>query len=240
MTRQLRHRVAEPSAKQARVRWARAARGVRPAKAPALRARIPDQRSLPRRQLQTAHRCARRPVVRGAGTTVEYGGKVYGTLAGVAVDGADNTCQEEYLPLPSGPGRCVLAPDTPEVRANVVAKHTWSTHVVVLANGNSIRGKRYETSAGVDTGTLYNPGRLSTSGVTYKPSSCNLQVLYECDREFTRAWFPERVILLTRSHTFCFVHSHPHQVVKNFSRSCSSCSQLPCPLRVRVGGGKGS
>ena len=57
----------------------------------------------------TANGCARRPVVHGAGTTVEYNGNVYGTLAGVAVDGADNTCQEEYLPLPSGPGRCVLA-----------------------------------------------------------------------------------------------------------------------------------
>ena len=104
---------------------------------------------------------------------------MYGTLAGVAVDGpGGSTSQEEYLLLPSGPGRCVLAPDTPEVRANVVAKHTWSTRIVVLANGNGIR-----TKASGTPGDLWGPGRLSTSGGTYEPSSCDLQVLYECDRE---------------------------------------------------------
>jgi len=126
---------------------------------------------------------------------------VYGTLAGVAVDGPGGTlCQEDYLPLPSGPGRCVLAPDTPEVRANVVAKHTWSTNVVVLASGNGIRTKAWGTSAG----SLHNSENwLATSGGTYKPKGCNLQVLYECDRESPAPALPRASRNPTRAQPHC-------------------------------------
>ena len=121
------------------------------------------------------------PLVHGVGTTVEYDGKLYGTLAGVAVDGTGTLCQKDYLPLPDGPGRCVLAPDTPEVRANVVAKHTWSTHVVVLASGKPINTKAI-FSGSKPPGAQYNSNNyLSTSGKTHKPSSCTMQILYECN-----------------------------------------------------------
>ena len=137
----------------------------------------------------TANGCARRPVVHGAGTTVEYNGNVYGTLAGVAVDGTDTTCQEDYLPLPSG---CVLAPDTPEVRANVVATHTWSTQVMILANGAGINTKAFRTP-----GDEFAAGPLRTSGGNYKPNGCSMQILYECGpREFTNTSAPP---VLTRS-----------------------------------------
>ena len=143
----------------------------------------------------TANGCARRPVVHGAGTTVEYNGKVYGTLTGVAVDGTDKLCQEEYLPLPPGPG-CVLAPDTPEVRANVVATHTWSTKVMILANGAGINTKAFSGPFGTPGGE-FGSGSLDTWLGTHKPTTCSLQVLYECGpREFTNTSAPP---VLTRS-----------------------------------------
>mmetsp|Transcript_37957 Transcript_37957/g.72967 ORF Transcript_37957/g.72967 Transcript_37957/m.72967 type:complete len:310 (-) Transcript_37957:272-1201(-) len=66
-------------------------------------------------------------------TTVVHDGYEYRTLMpGVVADSIVPKCHQPglWLALP-GEG-WMIAPDTPEVRRNVVATHSWSSHVVVL------------------------------------------------------------------------------------------------------------
>lgn len=113
------------------------------------------------------------PTRTAATTEINNDGKWYGLLSGESATGTVSKCQKNYLPVPAG---CTLAQDTPSVRANVIAKHGWSTQVVVLGNGVGIETLLYGTA-----GNEYVSGDwLETSGNEYKPSVCDLQVMYEC------------------------------------------------------------
>ena len=74
---------------------------------------------------------------------VEYAGKIYGTLDKTPPTNRSETCQDGYLPLPAG---AILAPDTRAIRYDVIAKHAWGTHAVVVANGTGYTTTEYATA----------------------------------------------------------------------------------------------
>lgn len=103
----------------------------------------------------------------------EYAGKLYGTLDKTPPTDRSETCQDGYLPLPAG---AILAPDTRAIRYDVIAKHAWGTHVVVVENGNGYNTDDYDTA-----GNTYGSSNLLTQGNTYAVSGCSLRILYERD-----------------------------------------------------------
>ena len=106
--------------------------------------------------------------------TLDYNGKVYGTLDDVSVTSTSLVCQESYRSVPSG---CTLAPDTSDIRSNVVGKYEWTTNCIILSGGGSYCTKQYGASAGASCGST---NYLSQSGSQYKPANCQDQVLFEC------------------------------------------------------------
>eukprot|EP00729_Bicosta_minor_P029369 gene29369-28732_t len=103
---------------------------------------------------------------------VEYAGKLYGVLdkTDPRKDYDSNSgCQVGYLRLPAGAN---VAPDTAAIRNNIVEKHVWGTHCLVLSNGNSYNVK------GRGAGNCGN-GQLLAKGNTYAVPSCARRVLYE-------------------------------------------------------------
>eukprot|EP00729_Bicosta_minor_P027485 gene27485-3519_t len=91
----------------------------------------------------------------------EYAGKLYGTLDKTPPTDRSAKCQGGYLPLPAG---AILAPDTRAIRYDVIAKHAWGTHAVVVANGNGYTTTEYATA-----GNTFGSGSswLLTRGNTY-------------------------------------------------------------------------
>jgi hypothetical protein len=100
--------------------------------------------------------------------TVIYNGKTYSLLSHGATESTTQLCQEVYLPLDAG---YVIAPDD-EDSIYVIAAHGWNTAVVVVASGNGYNGANYGVA-----GDLHSGGMLLTSGSTYKPVSCSMQIL---------------------------------------------------------------
>jgi hypothetical protein len=110
---------------------------------------------------------------------VEFAGKMYGTLTSVDPHNSPpthNTCQGKnvYLPLPEG---AILAPDTPDIRTNVVEKYGWSAHVLVLASGVGYWTGNDQFPGNI--GKTWQPDMLLSSGDTYAVKACSLQILYE-------------------------------------------------------------
>jgi len=96
-------------------------------------------------------------------TTVVHDGYEYRTLMpGVIADGLTPKCHQpgRWLALP-GEG-WELAPDTPEIRQNVVAVHSWSSHVVVLASMKGITTRMYGTGhePGTEFGDMQPKARM--------------------------------------------------------------------------------
>jgi hypothetical protein len=103
----------------------------------------------------------------GLSNTVTYNGNLYATLANEVVEGTcGGSCQSSFIELPAG---WSIAPDTPDSVA-VIAAHTWNTHVVAVAGGNSYGGLCYSKG-------LWNANMLVQSGNTYRAAGCSLQVL---------------------------------------------------------------
>jgi hypothetical protein len=100
--------------------------------------------------------------------TVVYNGKTYSVLSHVAADGTGSDCQAGFLSVDAG---YAIAPDNADSIA-VIAAHTWSTDVVIVASGNGYRAVNFPTA-----GALHASDLLLTSGSMYMPGSCNMQVL---------------------------------------------------------------
>ena len=99
---------------------------------------------------------------------VSYNGRIYSTLSDVPVDGGDQLCQNGYISLPSG---YTVAPDNADSIA-VIAAHTWSTDVVIVASGNAYGVSRFSN------GTQYGSGGLlSQNGSSYLSNLCFGEVL---------------------------------------------------------------
>merc|ERR1719478_942907 len=100
---------------------------------------------------------------------VVYKNRKYAALDWTATEQRGIGCQQSYKALPSG---WELAPQENDIIQNVVAKHPWGTHCVVLAKGGSYCAKHYSTP-----GNNCGGNTLATSGSTYKPSGCHRRVL---------------------------------------------------------------
>ncbi|CAE8728101.1 unnamed protein product [Polarella glacialis] len=104
-----------------------------------------------------------------SGAQIEFDGHVYATLDGADPDGVLPFTfrvghDKDYMTLPSG---WELAPSTPDIIQQVIAKHNWSTCSLVAADGfayftktgDHIAGKRRELG-----------GCLAKKGVSYRPA----------------------------------------------------------------------
>ena len=104
---------------------------------------------------------------RRLGAYAYYNGNTYALLALLDTSGPV-TCQTEYMSLQSG---YYLAPDVADI-VYVIASYPWSAHVVVTASGIGYNTAQYGTPGG-----LYGTNLLSTSGNTFKPTTCSLHIL---------------------------------------------------------------
>mmetsp|Transcript_126551 Transcript_126551/g.252963 ORF Transcript_126551/g.252963 Transcript_126551/m.252963 type:complete len:1348 (-) Transcript_126551:167-4210(-) len=87
--------------------------------------------------------CPRRS--RSQATSITISGYRYRVIRdGLQVDGVPTANPtDQWLPMPAG---YELAPDTADVRNNVVAAHTWSTHIVVLGSLKGYCCKGFRTA----------------------------------------------------------------------------------------------
>ena len=100
---------------------------------------------------------------------VVYSGYEYRTMMNTEPDHGAEVCHTSTnpLPLPSG---YELAPDTSDIRMNVVATHSWSTDVIVL---DSLKG--YGTASfqpGQEFGDHQPKAVRSSSGMWHCPWTC--------------------------------------------------------------------
>jgi hypothetical protein len=102
---------------------------------------------------------------------VVYKGYLYSTLADVPVDSNQVTCHQ-WLGYRSVPSGWTIAKDNLDSSA-VAGAHYWSTHDLVVSNGNAYRGLYCAGCAGV----FCCGGRLAQSGSTYNVPYCNCQIL---------------------------------------------------------------
>jgi hypothetical protein len=108
-----------------------------------------------------------------------YNGKTYSLLSHAAPGSTAHNCQTGYLPLDAG---YVIAPDDADSIA-VIAAHGWDTEGVVVASGNVYLTTNYGTP-----GSYAGGGNLLTSGSTYKPGICIMQILQVCSTIFLFAF----------------------------------------------------
>ncbi len=107
---------------------------------------------------------------------VVYDNYFYASIDNADPDGTQMSTQADYMTLPDG---WELSPSDPDIVANVVAKHTFSTHIMVTGDGNGYSSMGHE--GGRRAGQLFNTNRLSTQmqhGVpAYKPTAAQFRCL---------------------------------------------------------------
>eukprot|EP00928_Gymnodinium_smaydae_P071312 TRINITY_DN54937_c0_g1_i1.p1 TRINITY_DN54937_c0_g1~~TRINITY_DN54937_c0_g1_i1.p1 ORF type:complete len:279 (+),score=53.35 TRINITY_DN54937_c0_g1_i1:35-871(+) len=102
---------------------------------------------------------------------VRFGDHCYETLDSTRPNKSRAGFQKEFLPLPKG---WEVAPDEEDIVANVIAKHPWGTHVLVVASGAGY----YTTSLGTDdAGSMYSTDLLESKNGFLKPRTSALRIL---------------------------------------------------------------
>lgn len=102
-------------------------------------------------------------------STVEANGFRYAALDGTPPHEQNIGTQEDFKGLPSG---WEIAPNDKVVIEEVIGKHPWGTHVMLVAEGGGYGTTRYYAGPG----THYDANIVSI-GETYAPSTANLRIL---------------------------------------------------------------
>ena len=95
-----------------------------------------------------------------------YNGKLYSTLADVAVNTSGTLCQSSLINIPAG---WVVAAGNIDSQT-VIGAHWWSTTFLVVSTGRAFR-------TGVGPGSCLGSGYLVQSGSLCKPAYRPMQVL---------------------------------------------------------------
>ena len=99
---------------------------------------------------------------------VQYGNRIYSTLADVSRTAHDYTCQSDFLTLPSD---WVIAPDN-QNSESAIRNDYWSTSNVLTSSGTTYNTLHYGYgSSGSGCCNLYQ------SGSQYKTTFCAMQIL---------------------------------------------------------------
>jgi hypothetical protein len=150
--------------------------------------------------------CEGRILVRSISRTFKHGPWIYKTLDDAAVIGMNHGCQTESLSLP--PGGWHLVPPHSDILRNVVAKNSWDTLSVLLANnrsyftgadilragqpvGKEIELHIREVSARESSTATDSADEVVLSWPRYVPSSCSSRILIRRPAQLVELQFPE-------------------------------------------------
>ena len=103
---------------------------------------------------------------------VLYKGNYWSTLADVPVNNTRMLCQSDFVNLPGG---FIIAPDSADAKAVIVANY-WSTSCVIVSSGKGYRGRSNGWFAGLSCGA----GFQVKSDTQYAVKDCNSQILILC------------------------------------------------------------